>query len=141
MGAYVRFERSQIDGVVSPAMAEEASAGGSGSSSSLLPSGGAGMSGAPLFKSCTQLFFQSRNSMSRCSELNRGPTLFALFKEVKEAFALYAAGLEARIPKALPPAAGSLPGDSYDVPEDAAKATALVDTLCLIVNTAEYAGA
>ena len=144
MGAYVRFERSQIDGVVATATAEEAAAGASASgsgASSLLAGGGGGVGGAPILRSCTQLFFQSRNSLARCSELNRGATLFALFKEVKEAFALFAAGLEARMPRPLPPSAGALPGDSFDVPEDATKATALVDTLCLIVNTAEYAGA
>jgi hypothetical protein len=142
MGAYVRFERAQVDGVVASATAEELAAGpagavggaGTGASAS-----STGVGGAPILRSSTQLFFQARNSMARCSELNKGATLFSLFKEVKEAFGLYAAGLEARLPKPLSPAPGALPGDTYDVPlDDLTKAVNLVDSLCLVVNTAEY---
>lgn len=139
MGAYVRFERSQIDGVVATATAEEMAGGSSSGGGVSNAAASTGVTGAPILRSSTQLFFQARNSMARCSELNRGATLFSLFKEVKEAFSLYAAGLEARLPRPLPPAPGSLPGDTYDVPhDDASKAIALIDSLCLIVTTAEY---
>ena len=133
MGAYVKFERATIDAAVASSSAEDFGPGGVPIAHTASAAGS-----SSILRSSTQLFFQSRNAVTRCVQLNAGATLFSLFKEIKDAFAMYAAGLEARMPKPIPVVPGALPGETYDVPE--ASISAVVDTLCLVVSTAEYCG-
>jgi hypothetical protein len=125
MGAYVRFERSKIEGQVSAALAEDFTPG-------VAQERGAS---ANLLRSSSALFLECRNAVSRCHQLGVGNTLLTLFKEIKDAFANYCATLEARIPRTIqPPPPNSLPGDNYDVTE--VNGPTVAEMLSLIVNTA-----
>jgi acyl-CoA reductase-like NAD-dependent aldehyde dehydrogenase len=88
---------------------------------------------ASILRSAAQLFAQARNSVMRCVQLNTGQTLYELCGEIRDALLAYAARLMDRLPKPLAAKAESLPGDSYAVSET--DGSALVDTLCLIINT------
>lgn len=119
MTSYVRFERLNIDNIVSQTTVEDMSAT-DGSSAA-----------ASILRSAAQLFAQARNSVMRCVQLNTGQTLYELCGEIRESLMAYSANLSERLPK--PSGPQLLRGETYAVSD--AEGPGLVDTLCLIINT------
>jgi len=143
MGVYVEMERRNMEDLIAkfereenwsnPLGMEDTSSTMSGAATSAAASavnavgasssnqGRAGL--ADRFGSSNDLFQYIKNSINRCSKLNKNTTLIALFQEYKHGLRLYCQLLESKLPRK---------------PEGQTLNQTEVVLTCFIVNTCEY---
>ncbi len=93
----------------------------------------------PVFTSSTELFLYIKNSITRCTVLTKGRTLFLLYRAFQNTLRKYAKVLAGKFPSTLSGAAaaiiGGLTGGSnavYRIPPGEEK------TVCYVIDTCEY---
>lgn len=93
----------------------------------------------PVFTSSTELFIYIKNSITRCTKLTTGRTLFLLFRAFQDTLRQYAQVLSSKFPSQMiniASLAGSGAGEnstaSYRIPEGEET------TICHVIDTCEY---
>ena len=101
----------------------------------------------PVFTSSTSLFLYIKNSITRCTVLTKGKTLFLLYRAFQRTLRKYAKALETKYPSALSGTAAAIGGISiaglssgtgsgmkeiYRIPDGEET------TICYVIDTCEY---
>lgn len=97
----------------------------------------------PVFTSSTALFLYIKNSITRCTVLTRGKTLFLLFRAFQNTLRKYAKVLSGKYPSTLSGAAAAISGINIGGLTGGSNAVYRIPpgeetTVCYVIDTCEY---